>query len=252
MPKYENPLIIAHRGASFEAPENTMAAFNLGWEQGADGVECDVHLTSDGVPVCHHDPNTKRQTGVSKTIANRTYEELSELNVAAFKASEGEPMKMPKLSELLETITGNRKIFIEIKAGAEAVAPIQKELVASNVNIENVIIMAFDSRVIDRVKKDFPALKAYWLDDFSHVFGVTISEEEINDILDTCSEIGADGLGAKNCSFISKKFLDALNKQDLELNVWTVDDPDEAVRFRKLGIDSVTSNKPGLVRGLLK
>ena len=79
------PLVIAHRGYLDRAPENTLAAFRMGWENGANGVECDVHLTKDGQVVCIHDYNTKRLAGKNLEIANTEWEDLRSLDVGSWK-----------------------------------------------------------------------------------------------------------------------------------------------------------------------
>src|SRR5829696_4703105 len=74
-------IIVAHRGASHDAPENTLAAFNLAWEQGADGVEADFYLTSDGNIICSHDPDTQRTAGVKHVISETPFAVLRKLDV---------------------------------------------------------------------------------------------------------------------------------------------------------------------------
>ena len=79
--------IIAHRGASYDAPENTLESVNLGWAQGADAVEVDVYLSKDGHIVVHHDPDTKKLTGVDRKVEAPTLAELRHLDVGARKGA---------------------------------------------------------------------------------------------------------------------------------------------------------------------
>ena len=81
----KNCLIIAHRGESFDAPENTLAAVNLAWERGADAVEIDVQLSKDNKIVVIHDENTKRTGGRNKLVKNQTLKELKELDVGIYR-----------------------------------------------------------------------------------------------------------------------------------------------------------------------
>ena len=245
MPQTSKPLIIAHRGASFDAPENTMTAFDLGWEQGADGVECDVRLTKDGILVCHHDATTKRMTGVGLSISESPYAELVELDLMARAKPDRLPEKIPKLPELLDTIRGERKVFIEIKVGVETVEPLRRDLLESDV--EKVIVIAFDAEVIAALKRRIPAVKAYWLHNLRGV-GRSLNEATIDGFLDTCQEMRADGMGLRNCSLVSRNLVDRLSNDDLELNIWTVDNIEEAKHYLELGVDSITTNKPGFIR----
>ena len=90
------PLVIAHRGYTAVAPENTLAAFRLGWESGADGVECDVHLTADGQVVCIHDYDTKRVSEQNRVVATTAWDDLRGLDVGGWKGKEwaGEPIPL--------------------------------------------------------------------------------------------------------------------------------------------------------------
>jgi glycerophosphoryl diester phosphodiesterase len=98
-------LLIAHRGASREAPENTLAAFELAWQQGADGIEADFRLTRDGRIVCLHDATTGRTAGIDLAVAGASLEELKQLDFGSWKGSvwQGEPILV--LEELLASLS---------------------------------------------------------------------------------------------------------------------------------------------------
>ncbi len=97
------PLIIAHRGASYEAPENTMAAVKLAWQMDADGVEIDVHLTKDEQVVVFHDDNTRRFGGNRKPIAECDYSELLKLDVGRFMGEQYKGERIPLLAQVINT-----------------------------------------------------------------------------------------------------------------------------------------------------
>ena len=96
--------IVAHRGASYDAPENTVAAMELAFEQGADGVEADFYLSSDGEIVCIHDGDTKRTAGVKHVIVETPFAELRKLDVGAWKNEKYRGEKIPTFAEIAETI----------------------------------------------------------------------------------------------------------------------------------------------------
>jgi glycerophosphoryl diester phosphodiesterase len=110
-------LIIAHRGASHDAPENTLASFKLAWEQKADGIEGDFYLTKDGKIVCIHDKTTKRTSGqkVELDVAASTLAELRKVDVGAWKDPKYAGEKMPTLEEVLAIVPAGKVFFIEIK-----------------------------------------------------------------------------------------------------------------------------------------
>lgn len=90
-----NPLVIAHRGSSAQAPENTLPAFQLAWAQGADGIEADFQLTKDGHIVCFHDKDTERLAGRQLAVAAATLEELRQFDVSFEKRANGKPRNAP-------------------------------------------------------------------------------------------------------------------------------------------------------------
>src|SRR5439155_19827959 len=100
-PKVE---IIAHRGASWDAPENTVAAINLAWKQKADASEFDVFLSKDGKIIVIHDKDTKRVAGVDKQVIDQTFDELRQLDVGKWKGPNFAGEKIPTLAEMLATV----------------------------------------------------------------------------------------------------------------------------------------------------
>jgi len=112
--------IIGHRGASFDAPENTLASVHLAWAQGADAVEIDVHLSLDGRLVAIHDANTRRTTRVNRKVARQTLAQLRALDAGRWKAPRWAGEKIPTLEEVLGTIPPGQRLFVEIKSRADA------------------------------------------------------------------------------------------------------------------------------------
>src|SRR5689334_1007095 len=118
------PVIIGHRGASHDAPENTLAAIRLGYEQGADFVEVDLRLTADKQIVLLHDADTKRTTSVEGKVTERTVKELQTLDAGSFKDAKWKGEKIPTLKEALAVIPRGRGMFLELKSGPEIVPPL--------------------------------------------------------------------------------------------------------------------------------
>ena len=112
-----NPMIVAHRGSSHEAPENTLAAFKLAWEQGADAVEGDFLLTKDNQIVCFHDKDTKRLTGQKLVVAQTSFANLQKLDVGKWKNEKFRGTRMPLIGDVFATIPQGKKIFVEVKCG---------------------------------------------------------------------------------------------------------------------------------------
>ena len=111
--------IIAHRGASGEAPENTLAAFRRAFAQGADGIEGDFRLTRDGEIVCLHDATTGRTAGADLVVADTDLARLRALDVGAWKGPQWAGERIPTLAEVLGLVPAGKRLYIELKSGLE-------------------------------------------------------------------------------------------------------------------------------------
>src|SRR4051812_25828579 len=140
--------IVAHRGESFDAPENALAAFRLAWERHDDAIELDVHLTSDGQLIVCHDPDTKRTTGVRKVIKDTPLAELRTLDAGRWKGPQWAGEKLPTLDEVLATIPAKGRCFVEIKVGPEAVPAVAKAVKASGKRPEQLVIISFKAPTV--------------------------------------------------------------------------------------------------------
>ncbi|MEJ2054599.1 MAG: glycerophosphodiester phosphodiesterase family protein [Calditrichaceae bacterium] len=158
--------IIAHRGASYEAPENTLIAVNLAWQLGADGVEVDVRLTKDAQIVVFHDATTRRYNGHYKQISRCTYAELHNLDVGILKGDEFRGERIPLLSQVINTIPKGKILVIEVKSGPGIVTHLKKLLDNSNLNHDLVKFISFKRDTIKMLKNKMPeydALRIYEL-----------------------------------------------------------------------------------------
>ena len=124
--------VIGHRGASTEAPENTLAANNLAFQQKADGVEVDVRLTKDNRLVCMHDKNAFRTAGQKNLIKESTLNQLKSLDVGKWKGEKWSGEAIPSLQDVLSEIPLNKKIFIDVKEDIETIDPLIEDIQKSN------------------------------------------------------------------------------------------------------------------------
>jgi len=254
-PLASGQLIIAHRGASFDAPENTLAAFRLAWERGADGIEGDFRLTKDGKIVCLHDDTTKR-TAVGKKdlkVAGSTFEELRRLDVGSWKDPKFEDERIPTLGEVLETVPEGRRIFIEVKCGPEIVPPLKTELEANpRVKPEQVVIIAFNEEVVRACRREMPGLKINWLTSFKRNNRVGPWTPSPDNVMATLRRLSATGLGCKAEPAVMKPaFVTRLKEAGFEFHCWTINDAGLARRFRDLGVESITTDRPVVIREAL-
>ncbi len=242
-------LIIAHRGASAEAPENTLAAFKLAWKKGADGIEGDFYLSRDGQIVTIHDATTKRTANKNLVVADSTLAQLRKLDFGSWKSKEYAGERIPTLSEVLAIVPPGKKIFIEIKCGPEIVPELKNVLSTSKLNPSQTIVIAFDKKVIVAVKDQIPQIKAYWLTGFKRSKLTGKWHPTIATLMKTLKAIGADGLDTQNnMAIVNADFVKTLRAAELEFHVWTIDKPSEARYFQRLGADSLTTNHAKEIR----
>jgi glycerophosphoryl diester phosphodiesterase len=164
-------LIVAHRGASGMAPENTMEAFKLGVEAGADAIELDVHFTADGQLAVIHDEALDRTTDLTGSVASLTMDEIREADAGARFARPddsglpfaGRDLRVPALPEVLEWLPDTTGLVIEVKARAAAdavVLAIEGHPARADGRIS---VISFDEVAIDRVRELDPALRTGYL-----------------------------------------------------------------------------------------
>jgi glycerophosphoryl diester phosphodiesterase len=242
--------IVAHRGASHDAPENTLAAFKLAWEKGADAIEGDFYLTKDGQIVCIHDETTRRTGSANLRVAHSTLNELRALEVGSWKDSRWKDERIPTLREVLATVPRGKRLLIEIKCGVEIVLPLKKVLMKSRLRRGQVAIIAFSADVIAACKRALPKIPAFWLTSFKKDSSGAW-QPSLASVLQTLGRIRADGLDCKAHEVVDAAFVRQLRKRKLEFHVWTVDDPEVARRFKALGVDSITTNRPAFLREAL-
>lgn len=244
------PLVVAHRGASRAAPENTLPAFRLAWERGADAIEGDFRLTADGRVVCIHDGNTKRVAGRNLVVAKSTLEQLRALDVGARRGKAFAGTVIPTLAEVLTTVPPGKKIYVEIKCGTEIMPPLLKRIDAAGLHRTQVVVISFNRDVIRAVKSRRPRLKAYWLASLKKDTSGKLKPTR-ETILATLKDIDADGFSS-SAGAVDEGFIRGVRAGGFSYHVWTVDDPDAAARLAGWGAASITTNVPGRIRQALQ
>jgi glycerophosphoryl diester phosphodiesterase len=226
--------IIAHRGASWLAPENTIAAANLAWDLDADAVECDIWLSADGKIIVSHDATTKRTTGKDYRISGTDSRLLRKLDAGSFRDEKFRGEKLPFLHELIKTVPRGKELVVEIKCGAE-VLPHLVKTISKYEKKRTFSFICFNFDVIAETKKLFPGNDCYWLCSNASLLETTFKK---------VPEAGLEGISL-NYSIINEDVMKKASSMGLEVYSWTVDDPGEAKRLIALGVKGITTNRPG-------
>ena len=237
--------VIAHRGDSRHAPENTLPAFTAAAQLHVNFVELDYRHSADGVPFAFHDEDLDRCTdacaqwgGRKIPFAAKTAAELRTLDAGAWFNPRFAGTRIPTLEEAIDAIcAGGSLPLIERKAGDAATFI---ELAARRGNADRVALMAFDWDFLAACRSLSPKLTLGALGEKE------LSERQLDQIV----SIGAAFVGWNN-EHLTKAHIDAIHERGLQAWVWTVDDPRRAEQLIDFGIDAITSNVPAAIQAVV-
>lgn len=242
--------IIAHRGASYDAPENTLSAMNLAWAQDADAIETDLWLSRDGKVVVIHDSDTKRMGGSTNKIATQTWEELQQVDVGAWKHEKFKGERIPTLQSILSSVPAGKRAVLEIKCGPEIVPELARVIGASKRKPSEVAIISFRFDALKASKEALPEVPHYFLSDYkANRLGRL---PDVGSLITQAKSARFDGLDLQFKFPIDKTFVKQVHDAGLKLVVWTVNDPAVARRLVEAGVDGITTDRPGWLREQLK
>lgn len=246
-----SPLIIAHRGTSARAPENTLAAFRLAIAEGADGVEFDVRLAKCGTVVVIHDATLRRVGGRPDAVSSMTAVELAKVNVGTwFSLQKKSPAPdefrdetVPTLAavlELLSDFTG--KIYIELKcreSEAERLAAAVCDVIRDSPRLSQMIVKSFQLTIIPHIRRHCPEVTTAAL--FAPKIMTILRKEKR--LVNIAVDLGAQMLSV-HYSLATKKLMKKAAAKKLPVTIWTADHPRWVKRGIKLGLFAIITNDP--------
>lgn len=237
------PLIIAHRGESYDAPENTLASINLSWEHGAEAVEIDIRLSKDNHVVVIHDYNTKRIGNKFEKVKNQTLEELRKLDFGSWKSEKFINEKIPTLAEVFKTVPSGKKIIVEIKSSEKIIPFLVEDIRNSGLQDYQIEIISFKYDVLKQAKQLLPKLKMLYLADLDYTWMTKVFSPPVEKLIKKVEEANLDGLNVWAGKLLTEKFVSTVKWQKLLLYVWTVNDPEHAKILADWKIDAITTDR---------
>ncbi len=241
------PDIIAHRGASTSAPENTLAAFQRAFDDGADGIEGDFYLTRDNHIVCIHDRSTKRTAGKDLDVTASTLSELQKLDMGSWKGEQWRGERIPSLPEIMDILPPGKLLYIEIKDNQRIIEPLER-IINGTKNPDAIRIQTFYPDVLAVAKKHMPNIKMYWLVPFRHQ---DMSKARPEKIVALVSSIGAEGVSCEaNETFVTKNFQTTIHDASLELHIYDINNEKQAQKWAPF-VKSITSDDPQTIKKAL-
>ncbi|HEY6099400.1 MAG TPA: glycerophosphodiester phosphodiesterase family protein [Anaeromyxobacter sp.] len=237
------PLVLGHRGASAEAPENTLAAFRLALQQGADGVELDVWRCATGEVVVGHDETTLRVSGVDLAIPDAPLPELRALDVGAWKGEAFRGEGMPLLAEVLEALP-RAVVNVELKSRGRdlGLAEAAARVIARAGAEARVIVSSFDWRLLVPFRLAAPGVPVGLLFDGDHAWRLRLG---------AALRLMGPSAVHPDRRLVTPERVRAWSGRGLAVNVWTVDDPAEARALAGMGAAAVITNVPATIRAAL-
>ena len=236
------PVYIAHRGASWDAPENTLASVTLAWEKDADAAEIDVYLSSDGRIVVIHDNTTQRTAGAAVKVEQASADALRTLDVGRWKGPQFAGEKIPFLEEVIATIPEGKRLYVEVKCDERILPALMRALDAGGKR-DRIVVISFHLKVVTAFKALAPDVPTYWIvgarrDDTTKAY-LPYSP----DLISTAHDAGLEGL-ALHHGPLDAAYVQAARAAGLDVYVWTVNDPKDAVRMLEMGIGRITTDRP--------
>jgi len=245
------PLIIGHRGASAFAPENTMAAFNLAIESGAEGIEFDVRLSRDQIPVIIHDDTLLRTAGLPNRVSDLSLKDLSQVDVGAWFTTRGQGTdfsgeKIPRLETLLRWAeSSGTHLYLEMKSEANQRHELAKAVstLLAHFDPDKVVVESFDLEALKIMKNRAPLVRTAALFEPSLT---TPPRFRTAQLLERAYEAGAAEI-ALHHRLVNKRIVELAHERGYEVVVWTVDDPKWIDRARLLKVSALITNNPRLL-----
>jgi glycerophosphoryl diester phosphodiesterase len=248
----ERALIIAHRGESYNAPENTLAAVNLAWKRNADAVEVDVHLTKDGKIVVIHDDNTWRTAHTYGKVSKLTLEQLKLLDVGAYKGERWAREKIPALEEVVDTVPKGKQLFVEIKGDVRMLEALKCVLENSSVSPEQLVLIGMDLTTMETIKKHLPPYQVCWVCAMKDGKDMHTGSNRGEELITRARQAGLDGLNIKVSKEVDKDFIARVKSAGMKLYVWTVNDLQKAQRLFEAGADGITTDRAQWLKARLQ
>lgn len=238
------PIIFAHRGASAYAPENTLPAFQKAIDMKADGIELDIQLTKDGKIVVIHDERIDRTSTGKGWVKDYTFDELREFQFNTLHP-EYENVTIPTIQEVFELIKpSNLSVNIELKTGIFQYKDLEEMIVqvVKEYELEDrVIYSSFHHPSMMTIKQLNP----------NYYIGL-LTRDGFLDIPSYAKAIGANAINPALYQLQYPDFVTDCKKYGIDLNVWTVDEPEYIKQCIALEVHSIISNKPDLVRQIME
>lgn len=238
---HAKPIIIAHRGAPFYAPENTTPSMQLALDLGADGLETDVYRTIDDKVMVMHDRTTSRTaSGVNHDMKKTPSDVLEKIDVGSYKHACFKGTMLPYIEDIVKMTPKDKLLVVEIKDQPDTVAPLKKILVDSGKPWSAFTIISFNFDTCEEARKQMPEVEVYYLES-ARDKKTKQPKMFKSDILKRAKDANLSGV---NLDFhgVSEELVKESHDMGMKFLVWTVDNEEDIKRMTRYGVDAITTN----------
>lgn len=248
-----NPIVVAHRGASGYAPENTMAAIKKAITMGVDMIEIDVQLSKDNEVVLMHDLTVDRTTNGKGKVRDLYLEEIKKLDAGKWFSSEFSGEKVPTLEEVIQAINGQCKLLIEVKRVKSKKLEIENKIVQliNKYNAYNwCIVQSFETQVIKNIQALDKSIECHKL----VTMNISVLPLHIDSRIKTGTIYKYKTVQSINPYFkmLNKRKVNKIHSRGQKIITWTVNEPEDMKRMIEMGVDGIITNYPDRLIQLLK
>lgn len=236
-------LVLGHRGASASAPMNTLPAFELALEMGADGVELDVHLSQDGALIVLHDFTVDHTTSGSGYARDMTLAELKSLDAGSRFGEKFKGTQIPTLDEVFERVGNKLLINVEIKSETQKTDGVEQALancIARHGTQRAVLVSSFNPLALQRFRQIMPDIPIGYLHAPNWTFWPEVMEQIPHEARHP------------HHTTIDAPYMEWAHNHNYRVNTWTVNDPARALELRNLGVDAIITDKPDVILEALR
>jgi glycerophosphoryl diester phosphodiesterase len=234
-------ILVAHRGESYIAPENTLAAFRLAWDLGADAAELDVHMSLDHRIMVMHDGSTGRTAGEDLVIKQTNSSDLRKLDVGRWKGEQYAGEKIPFLEEALAIVPLGKALLMEIKCDPEAL-PIIRDILDASGKRSQVLSISFNLEVMTESKKLMPDLETVLIRSCEKDPETGERRPYSAQLIQTALDANLDGLNLEYHT-MTQEYADMVRAAGLKLWTWTSEDPEVVKRQIPFGSERFGTNR---------
>ncbi len=243
-------MVIGHRGAAGNAPENTLASIREALNQDADAIEVDLHQSADGTVVAMHDDTVDRTTDGEGRVADLTLTQLKKLDAGAWFNTKYAGERIPTLKEVLRTVPEETVLILEVKEGSDTYPGIETSIINTlrGLGRNNIILKSFNIEVLAAFERLAP--------EFARLYVFNAHIPFLNLIVDDGLRFGNAfdqnvSWLQKHSTFISDGFVRRAQKSGFRVVAWNVHDKESMREMIALGVDAIETDYPGLLKALL-